>query len=172
MKPHRKLALISQAWKGSDVEKWPKKQPASPPGSCPAFIDLRHYLLSLAWRFQGMVKCKLLKLNMTDLDTCKHPAPHTHTHNKWHCAHSKCAHEPTHSRYCCCARSLWAPCALQPSPHPPASQVQHPLPAASSSDNTTHNQGFYGWTFPIFAFCSLWITCILLDLFIYLFICK
>lgn len=26
-----------------------------------------------------MVKCKLLKLNLTDLDTCKHPAlPHTH----------------------------------------------------------------------------------------------
>lgn len=42
------------------------------------------------------------------------PLLYTHTHNKWHCACSKCAWEPTHSRHCCCARRVWAPSALQP----------------------------------------------------------
>lgn len=124
-----------------------------------------------------MVKCKLLKLNLTDLDTCKHPAPsppkkkHNHIHNKCHCARSKCVREPTHSHYCCCARLVWAPCILQPSLHPQAPQVQPSHCCIhSTTDNTNHPicskpdmEIFYGWVFYIFVFSSLIITFILFD---------
>lgn len=125
-----------------------------------------------------MVKCKLLKLNLTDLDTCKHPSTphppkHNRTLNKCHCARWKCAREPTHSHYCCCARLVWAPCILQPSLHPQAPQVQ---PSHCCIHSTTDNTNqtfcsksdmedffFLPMFFAFFVFSSLTIPFILSD---------
>lgn len=72
VKPHRKLALISQAWKGSEVELCPKNTGllrAVRPHLSRASIDLRHHPSCFAWLLLDMVKWEALKLKLRDVDT-------------------------------------------------------------------------------------------------------